>query len=44
MYNKCRYYWKDETKEIRLLKGFYVFLAFLVPLALILLVGVKWDK
>lgn len=44
MYNKCRYYWKDETKEIWLLKGFYVFLTFLVPLALILVVGVKWDK
>lgn len=39
--NKYRFYWKNETQ---ILKGFCVFLAGLVPIALIILVGVKWDK
>lgn len=44
MYNKYRYYWKNETGEIRILKAFCIFLTALVPIAFIILVGVNWDK
>ncbi|NQX41294.1 hypothetical protein SAMN05421820_107165 [Pedobacter steynii] len=43
-YNKYRYYWKEETKETRLLKGCYILLAFLFPIALVIIFGVHWEK
>ena len=43
-YNQYRFYWKDETKETRVLKGFYVLFTFLLPIALIIVFGVHWKK
>jgi hypothetical protein len=43
-YNKYRFHWKDETKETRILKGFYIFLSFLLPIVAIVLFGVHWKN
>ncbi|HTK21527.1 MAG TPA: hypothetical protein VL442_18540 [Mucilaginibacter sp.] len=43
-YNRYRFYWKDETKKTRVLKGFYVLFTFLLPIALLIVFGVHWKK
>ncbi|MFC1224441.1 hypothetical protein ACFE6N_11570 [Pedobacter sp. BG31] len=43
-YNQYRFYWKDETKKTRILKGFYILLTFLLPIALIIVFGVHRKK
>ncbi|NQX41286.1 hypothetical protein HQN84_20720 [Pedobacter steynii] len=43
-YNQYRYYWKDETKGTRILKGGYVVLTLLFPIALVIIFGVHWKK
>ncbi|SDN35427.1 hypothetical protein SAMN05421820_107163 [Pedobacter steynii] len=43
-YNQYRYYWKDETRGTRMLKGCYILLAFLFPIALVIIFGVHWEK
>ena len=39
-YNKLRFYWKDETKNTRILKGTLVILSLVVPWVVVIMIGV----
>ncbi len=43
-YNQYRYYWKDEPKKKRILKGFCIIITLLIPVALVIVFGVHWKK
>ena len=43
-YNQYRYYWKDEAKKKRILKGFGIILSLLLPIVLLIIFGVHWNK
>ena len=42
-YNQFKKHWKDEIKEVRILKGFGVFLSLLLPWIVFILIIVKRD-
>lgn len=42
-YNQYKKYWKDETKQVRDLKGFGVILSLLLPWVIFILVIIKRD-
>jgi hypothetical protein len=39
-YNKLRFYWKDETRRIRIYKGFLVIISLILPWIPLLLMGI----
>lgn len=43
-YNPLRSRWKDEPRKYRIVKGFLVILALIVPWIPIILVGIYWDR
>lgn len=43
-YNQYRFHWKDETNNMRIIKGFLIILSFGIPIALLIYFGVHWKK
>ncbi|MVN20430.1 hypothetical protein [Mucilaginibacter arboris] len=42
-YNKLRYYWKDESRTMRVYKGLLVIVSLILPWAPLILMGMFWK-